>query len=129
MKDGKIAHQGTLQDIIDELPEVYSEYQQAVKTASESETEMEEDMHSPLSEDERKEKLRRQISREMSQESREKVLVKIWETVEKCFRPPLLVSPVKECNACFFNALSKEQLILMTFTHVRKYFRGRNFRV
>ena len=86
MKDGKIAHQGTLQDIIDELPEVYSEYQQAVKTATESETETEEVMHT-LSEDERKEKLRRQISREMSQGSREKVLVIIWETVEKCFRP------------------------------------------
>ena len=65
-----IAHQGTLQDIIDEAPEVYSEYQQAVKTATESETEADEAMRG-LSEEERKAVLKRRISREMSTEPRE----------------------------------------------------------
>ena len=73
MKGGKIALQGTLQDIIDEAPEVYSEYQRAVKTATETETERE-DMLQALSDDERKEVLRREISREMSRESRGKHL-------------------------------------------------------
>ena len=69
MKDGKIAHQGTLQDIIDEAPELYSEYQQAVKAATESETERE-DMLLALSDDERSEFFKREVSREMSKESR-----------------------------------------------------------
>ena len=68
MKDGKVAHQGTLQDIVDEVPDLYSEYQQAVKTATESETETEE-ITSRLSDDERKEFFKRKMSRELSIES------------------------------------------------------------
>ncbi len=41
MKDGKIAAQGTLDDIIAADPDMYSEYNKAVELASESEAEME----------------------------------------------------------------------------------------
>ncbi|XP_033647299.1 ATP-binding cassette sub-family C member 9-like [Asterias rubens] len=68
MKEGRIAHQGTLQDIVDETPDLYNEYQQAVKTATESETELEETRRG-LSEDEREMVFRKQISRELSRES------------------------------------------------------------
>ena len=70
MKEGRIAHQGTLQDIVDETPDLYNEYQQAVKTATESETELEETLRG-LSEDEREMVFRKQISRELSRESGE----------------------------------------------------------
>ncbi|XP_071806257.1 ATP-binding cassette sub-family C member 9-like [Asterias amurensis] len=68
MKEGRITHQGTLQDIVDETPDLYNEYQQAVKTATESETELEETLRG-LSEDERETVFRKQISRELSRES------------------------------------------------------------
>ncbi|XP_022105345.1 ATP-binding cassette sub-family C member 9-like [Acanthaster planci] len=68
MKDGKVAHQGTLQDIIDEAPELYSEYQRAVKTATESETETE-DIMSRMSDEEKREVFKRKINRELSVES------------------------------------------------------------
>ncbi len=41
MKDGKIAAQGTLDDIIAADPDMYSEYNKSVELASESEAEME----------------------------------------------------------------------------------------
>ena len=41
MKDGRIAAQGTLDDIIAADPDMYSEYNKAVKLASESEAEAE----------------------------------------------------------------------------------------
>ncbi len=41
MKDGRIAAQGTLDDIIAADPDMYSEYNKAVELASESEAEME----------------------------------------------------------------------------------------
>ena len=39
MKDGRIAAQGTLDDIISADPDMYSEYNQAVQMATESEAE------------------------------------------------------------------------------------------
>ncbi|XP_038067188.1 ATP-binding cassette sub-family C member 9-like [Patiria miniata] len=68
MKDGKIAYQGTLQDIIDEAPELYSEYQQAVKTATESETEADEIIMT-MSDEEKREVFKRRLKRELSKDS------------------------------------------------------------
>ncbi|XP_022110730.1 ATP-binding cassette sub-family C member 9-like [Acanthaster planci] len=68
MKDGRVACQGTFRDIIDEVPELYSEYQQAVKTTTESETEAEEIM-SRMSDEEKREVFKRKINRELSVES------------------------------------------------------------
>ncbi len=58
---------------MDETPDLYSEYQRAVKTATESETEIEESLRG-LSEDERRTVFRKQISRELVRESGENVI-------------------------------------------------------
>ena len=69
MKDGRVAHQGTLDDIIEESPDLYSEYQRAVKF-SESESESQESMRG-MSDNEKERIIKRQISRELSAETRE----------------------------------------------------------
>ncbi|XP_033647488.1 ATP-binding cassette sub-family C member 9-like [Asterias rubens] len=68
MKDGRVAHQGTLDDIIEESPDLYSEYQRAVKF-SESESESQESMRG-MSDNEKERIIKRQISRELSAETR-----------------------------------------------------------
>ena len=65
MKKGKVANQGTFQDIIDETPALYSEYQQAVKTATETETETEEIL-SRMSDEEKRDVFRKKIRQELS---------------------------------------------------------------
>ncbi|XP_022105344.1 ATP-binding cassette sub-family C member 9-like [Acanthaster planci] len=82
MKDGEVAHQGTLQDIIDEAPELYSEYQQAIKTVTESETEAE-DIMSRMSDEEKREVFKRKTNQESSVESsRSKAGTKLIEEEE-----------------------------------------------
>ena len=65
MKDGKVANQGTFQDIVDKAPELYTEYQQAVKTATETETEAEE-IISRMSDEEKRDVFRKKIRQELS---------------------------------------------------------------
>ena len=58
MKDGVVAAQGTLEDIIAADPDMYSEYDKAVKLVSESEAEIQGDLSGYESEATKAERLR-----------------------------------------------------------------------
>ena len=61
MKDGRIAAQGTLDDIIAADPDMYSEYNKAVELASESEAELEQSGYESESVKEERLRLQQQV--------------------------------------------------------------------
>ena len=61
MKDGRIAAQGTLDDIIAADPDMYSEYNKAIELASESEAELEQSGYKSESVKEERAQLQQQV--------------------------------------------------------------------
>ena len=61
MKDGRIAAQGTLDDVIAADPDMYSEYNKAIELASESEAELEQSGYESESVKEERLRLKQQV--------------------------------------------------------------------
>ena len=72
MKDGKIQHQGTVEEIQERDPELYSTWQDVIQKASESEAADSESGNETDTIEEEREKLKRQISRQMTVEETSK---------------------------------------------------------
>ena len=78
MKDGKVAHQGTFEDIEEEQPDVYSGFKKAMQMVTESETETEAEQEQHV----RQERmlLQRQVSKQLLEEEGRKRAVTLLES-------------------------------------------------
>ena len=66
MKDGKIQHQGTMEQIQERDPELYNQWQDALQQASESEAALEDSGAETDTVKEERAQLKRQISRQQT---------------------------------------------------------------